>query len=86
MKEEYTPVSIISEPTNITLKVVLENSGKCYFEWDWLYVSERSWLIWILLCEYFKTIYLYTENDTWVIEKLMLKMHPIGSKNQRKNN
>lgn len=34
MKEEYTPVSIISEPTNITLKVVLENSGKCYFEWD----------------------------------------------------
>ena len=26
MKEEYTPVSIISEPTNITFKVVLENS------------------------------------------------------------
>ena len=45
-----------------------------FFEWVPLNESGESYEVRVLLREYFKSVYLFTQNSTWVNEKLSLKV------------
>ena len=49
---------------------------RAHFEWVLLSESEKSCEVWVLLREYFESVYLFIENGAWVNEKLFLKVHP----------
>ena len=49
---------------------------RAFFEWVPLSDSGESCEVWVILREYFKSIYLFTQNGAWGNEKLSLKVHP----------
>ena len=48
---------------------------RAHLEWVPPSESGKSCEIRILLREYFESVYLFTQNDAWVNEKLSLKVH-----------
>lgn len=66
----------------MTLKTILIVILRLEFEHDLLCASVGSRYIRVLFHEKIEIIYLYTQNDKWVNEKLTLKVTPMKKENE----